>query len=215
MNGKDWLEDPLMIGYYKFRKLRSRNGNQNDLWRTFHFTTRLKLDGAAYFCRQLLGAASMPDDVGLPLLAHRQTKWYLDAFFFELMSSCDTLLQELNIVFAYDFKLKPDEVSFPKIKSKLPKELVKYMKDQRSKEWFDRVRRYRNVATHHHLLPTGWGKVGSGDRPLDYDEHKVSIYYLDDNGNIQDEEISVCEDYLRDMVKYISWVWTMMKMKFY
>lgn len=215
MNDKDWLEDPLMIGYYKFRKLRSRNVNQNDSWRTFHFTTRLKLDGAAFFCRQLLGAASMPDDIGLPLLAHRQTKWYLDAFFFELMSAYDTLTQELNIAFAYDLKLIPDKVRLWKIKNKLPKDLSKYMKEESDKEWFDRVRRYRNIATHHHPLPTMWSKGGSGDQPLDYDEHTVSIIYLDDNGNIQDEKIIICDAYLRKMVKFISSVWTMTKVKFY
>ncbi|GAH63495.1 unnamed protein product, partial [marine sediment metagenome] len=82
-NGEDWLRDPLRKienGSYKRRKLKNlQDDKQNDLWWNFHFATRLKLDGADYFCRQLLGAASRPDELGLPLLAHRQLKWYLDA----------------------------------------------------------------------------------------------------------------------------------------
>ena len=87
---EDWLHDPLREiknGSYKSRQLKTSDDKQNDLWHSFHFSTRLKLDAAEYFCRQVLGAASMPDDIGLPLLAHRHLKWYLDTFFFELMSA--------------------------------------------------------------------------------------------------------------------------------
>ena len=80
---EDWIQDPL-----KSCKLKSpKDDRQNGLWYSFHFATRLKLDGADYFCRQALGAASMPYDLGLPLLAHRLLEWYLDAFFFELMAA--------------------------------------------------------------------------------------------------------------------------------
>ncbi len=217
-SSEDWLQDPLKkidSGSYKFYKLKSPNDKQNDLWRSFHFATRLKLDGAEHFCRQLLGAASMPDDLGLPLLAHRQLKWYLDAFFFELMSACDTLLQELNVVYAYDLGLKPEDVRWDKIKGKLPEALVEYMKEELKKEWFDKVRRYRNMATHHYLVPTGWMKAGSGEQPLDYDEHKVSIPYLDNDGNLIEEEITICIEYLKDMVRYISSVWEKMAQEFH
>jgi len=213
---EDWLEDPLRRienDSYKFRELKS-NDKQNGLWRSFHFATRLKLDGADHFCRQVLGAASMPDDLGLPLLAHRQLKWYLDAFFFELMSACDTLLQELNIVYAYDLGLKPEDVLLGKIKGKLPKILAEYMEKERGKAWFDKVRRYRNVATHHYLVPTGSGKAGWGDKPLDYATYQVFMHYLDNVGNVKDEEISVCKDYLKNMVRYISSVWEKMAQEF-
>jgi len=216
-SGEDWLQDPLRRidnGSYKFRKLKSPNDKQNDLWQSFHFATRLKLDGADHFCRQVLGAASMPDDLGLPLLAHRQLKWYLDAFFFELMSACDTLLQELNIVFAYDLGLKPDKVRLEKIEGKLPKELVEHMNKESKKEWFDKVRRYRNVATHHYLVPTNSWKMGFGEQPLDYDEHEVSIPYIDNKGNLREEEVSICIDYLKNMVRYISSVWEKMAPEF-
>lgn len=217
MYNKDWLEDPLMkIGQRTFEYHKSNNleTKQYDMWQIFHFATRLKLDGADFFCRQALGAASMPDDLGLPLLAHRQLEWYLDAFFFYLMSACDTLLQELNIVYAYDSGLKPENVSWDKIKGKLPPELADYMDKEWQKEWFYKVRSYRNMATHQYTVPLGSGKAGSGEEPLDYDEHIVSIHYGDKTGNVIDEEINVCIDYLKQMVRYVSGVWQRMTQKF-
>ena len=105
----DWLQDPLMIseeGSFKYKLPKGLNEEIFRKWRTFHFATRLKLDGVDYFCRLLLGSASMPLEMGLPLLAHRLTKWYLDAFFFELMSAYDTLLQELNVLYKIDFDIE-------------------------------------------------------------------------------------------------------------
>jgi hypothetical protein len=204
---EDWLQDPL-----KSHKLKSPDDRQNDLWWSFHFATRLKLDGADFFCRQALGAASMPDDLGLPLLAHRQIEWYLGAFFFELISAYDTLLQELNIV--YDLKLKREDVSWNKIKDKLPKELVQYMEDEWEKDWFYEVRSQRNLATHHYVPPLSSMKTGFGDKPLDYSEHQVFINYFDKTGTYKEKDIGVCKDYLKDMVRYISSVWGKMLPEF-
>ena len=223
--GEDWLQDPLRkieSGSYKFRKLKSVEDKQNDLWQSFHFSTRLKLDAADYFCRQVFGAASRPDDLGLPLLAHRQLKWYLDAFFFELMSAYDTLLQELNIVYAYDLGLKPKQVRWDtkegklkgKLGDRLPKKLVEYMREERGKEWFEKVSWYRNVAAHHSYLWTGWVKGGWGDRPWDYNEHGVSIYYLDKTETLKEDKINVCTELLNKVVQYIHQVWEEMAREF-
>lgn len=76
-SNEDWLQDPLMEigkGSYQYRKPKSPNGEEIKLWQGFHFSTRLKLDGADYFCRQVLGAASRPTELGLPLLAYKQLK---------------------------------------------------------------------------------------------------------------------------------------------
>ena len=218
LDGEDWLQDPLRKienGSYKRRKLKNpQDDKQNDLWWNFHFATRLKLDGADYFCRQLLGAASRPDELGLPLLAHRQLKWYLDAFFFELMSAYDTLLQELNIVYAYELGLKPKDVYPNRIKSQLPDELRKYMDEEKRKEWFKKIRSYRVTATHHYLVPTGHYTVGWGGKPWDYAEHGVSIYYLDNTGEAKEEEISVCLTYLKNMVEHVHQIWKEMAQEF-
>ena len=214
---EDWLQDPLVKiedRSYKSRKLKSSDDRQNDLWRGFHFATRLKLDGADHFCRLALGAASMPHDLGLPLLAHRQIEWYLGAFFFELMSAYDTALQELNIVYASDLALKPEDVSWHKIRSKLPNTLAKYIEDERKKDWFCEVRSHRNLATHHYIVPLGSIKAGFGDKPWDYSEHEVSIYCLDNAGETKKKKISVCPTYLNKMVEHIHKVWTEMAQEF-
>ena len=172
---------------------------------------------ADYFCRQLIGAASMPDNLGLPLLAHRQLKWNLDAFFFELMSAYDILLQELNIVFAYDSELEPSQVKWGKIKDKVPKELVQYMDTEWKKEWFKKIRIYRNMATHHAYVPISSWKGRSGDKPLDYNEYDVSmmpIPYLDSSGQPIVENINHCKTYLKKMAKYIIYIWGKMVQEF-
>jgi len=211
-NGEDWLQDPLRGIDNKFRELKSLSDEQNDLWQSFHFSTRLKLDGADHFCRQVLGAASRPFDLGLPLLADRQLRWYLDAFFFELMSAYDTLLQELNIV--CDLGLKSKDVRWDTLKGKLPEKLGKYMEEEREEEWFEKVRKYRNMATHHSYLWTGRWKVTWGDKPWDYSEHGVSMFYLDDAGTLKHEEISACINHLKNMVKHIQQVWKEMAQEF-
>jgi len=223
-NAEDWLQDPLRKienGTFKTRKLKASKDNQNDLWFSFHFATRLKLDGADFFCRQALGAASMPDDLGLPLLAHRQTEWYLEAFFFELMSAYDTLLQELNIVYAYDLGLKPEKVrwndkNLNNFMKKLSNNILENIATERGKDWFYNVQRYRNTATHHYTVPLGSGKVGWGDKPLDYSEHThtVSMHYLDKKGIPKNEDIKACKNYLKNMVRHISSVWQIMAQEF-
>ncbi len=226
---EDWLQDPLrekVKGHYQRRKLKNADERQNSRWWSFHFSTRLKLDAADYFCRQLLGAASMPDDVGLPLLAHRQLKWNLDAFFFELMSAYDILLQELNIVYGLGLELKQvhwgskGKTKFVSLlKCKAGENLFEYMEQEGQKEWFNKVRDYRNMAAHHAYVPTSSWKAGSGDKPLDYDEHNVSmipppISYLDSSGRPIEEDISYCRIYLNKMAKYISSIWGKMAQEF-
>ena len=214
IDGEDWLKDPLRKienGSYKRRKLKSPiDDKQNDLWWSFHFATRLKLDGGEHFCRQVLGAASMLYDQGLPLLAHRQLEWYLGAFFFELVSAYDTLLQELNIVYAYDLGLKPEEVKPKKIKGKLPDELVKYVEEERRKDWFCEVQWYRNLTTHHYRIPKT--RIRGDDSPDS--SHHTFIHYRDKEGNFKSEKISVCKDYLMNMVQHIRSIWEIMKEDF-
>ena len=215
------MEDPLVsitetetTSTYTPYIVKDFNSEQSKEWQTCHLATRLKLEGAAYFCRQVLGAASMPDDVGMSLLAHRQLKWYLDAFFFELMSAWDTLLQELNIV--YRFNLDPEKVRWEKLKSGLPRELQEYIEREWQQEWFKKVRNYRNTAAHHRLVPTSESRTGSGSpSSLGCNEHKVCIEDLDEHGRRAEEEIKkLYPDYLKPMAQHIRSVWDMMKDKF-
>ena len=217
---EDWLEDPLRGkikgGSYKRRKLKSPiDDKQNDLWWTFHFSTRLKLNAAEHFCRQVLGAASMSYDFGLPLLAFSQLKWYLDAFFFEIMSAYDTLLQELNVV--YDMGLKPKQVRWANRNTKESKflsslkvkssKVFDYMEKEREEEWFKNVRQYRNMAAHQHYVPTNALIRG-------YDKPQMDIWYWDNSGNLKGEKISRCTTYLGSMVAHIQQVWKEMAQEF-
>jgi len=219
---KDWLQDPLTETKhrsYKPRKLKNQNNEQTEQWEIFHFATRLKLDGADYFCRQALGAASMPHDLGLPLLAHRLLEWYLVALFFELVSAYDTILQELNIVYAYDLGLKPENVRWNnknknKFMKKLPEEIFDRVEEEREKDWLCEVRSLRNLATHSYIVPLASSQAGFGEEPLDYNEHTVSIFCTDKAGNTKLKYISVCKEYLENMVRYISSVWEKMAQEF-
>jgi len=207
---EDWLKDPI-----KSRKLKSPDEKRNDLWQIFHFSTRLKLNAAEHFCRQMLGAASMSYDLGLPLLAFSQLKWYLDAFFFEIISAYDTLLQELNVV--YDMGLKPKQVRWANRNTKESKflsllkakssKVFDYMEKERGKEWFKNVQQYRNMAAHQHYVPTNALIMG-------YAEPQMDIFYLDDNGNWKGEKISKCRTYLKSMVEHIRQVWQEMAEEF-
>lgn len=215
--GQDWLEDPLMkISEDRFKYLvpKGLDDEQNKMWQGFHFSTRLKLEAAGHFCGQLRSAASMPDDLGLPLLAHGEFKWY-DAFFFELMSAYDILLHELNIVFASHLNLNPEKISGPAIKDALPEKLADYMAREWRKPWFEKLRQYRNTATHYsYALASSW-KSGTGGKTWDYDMHEVSMFYLDRNtGKTITEDVSECSIYLRKMVEHVCRVWEEMAKAF-
>ncbi len=208
MTNEDWLKDPLEIGKdpYKPRQLKSpKDEEQCGEWHLFHYTTRLKLNGANFFCTKVIDTAHTPED---------ELRWYLDAFFFELMSACDILLQELNIVYAYDLGLKPEGVRWNnknknKFMKKLPEEILSLIKAERKKDWFCKVQWYRNLTTHHYRPPI----AGSGEPGSPHLTH-VNLLYIDEEGKIKMEEISICKKYLSDMVRYISSVWGKMAQEF-
>ncbi len=214
---EDWLQDPIQS-----RKLKSPDEKRNDLWQIFHFSTRLKLNAAEHFCRQMLGAASMSYDLGLPLLAFSQLKWYLDAFFFEIISAYDTLLQELNVV--YDMGLKPKQVRWANRNTKESKflsllkakssKVFDYMEKEWGEKWFENVRQYRNMAAHHHYVPTSSVTTISGKKPWDYDKPQIYIWYLDNSGEVKEETISNCKTYLSSMVGHVHQVWEEMVQEF-
>jgi len=119
----------------------------------------------------------------------------------------------LNIVYAYDLQLKPDAVRWNKIKGKLPDELVKYVEEERRKGWFCEVQWYRNTTTHHYYLPTSRTKTRWGHDSLHFTYH-VGLQYIDKEDKLKIEEISICKQYLSNMVNYITSVWGIMAEEF-
>jgi len=215
----DWLKDPLVVrskSSLKFKRPKSLGTIACENWEIFHYSTRLKLEGADHFCRLAIGAASMPYDFGLTGLAYSQIKWYLDAFFFELMSAYDMLLQEINV--RYDINLDVGKVKWSAMKNNLPTKLVGLMESEWEAVWFKKLRSYRNMATHHAYIPTSASTGSPGDEPFDYHYHEVTIWHLDiDTGKWTPEDISIskaCPDYLKKMTKHIRAVWTRMAEKF-
>ncbi len=213
----DWLKDHLVYfaeGERSYKRPKGLDDDQYWLWQRFHFATRLNLEAGAYFCRQVLGAAKVPDELGFPGLAWRQLKWYLDAFFFELVSAHDTLLQELNLV--YGPRLAIDKVRWWKIKRKQPKKLRQHIDRNLQTDWFGRVVWYRNTAAHRMYVPTDTMRAGSGEgeHPWEYDMHKVNLWYRDGDQRWQWEEIQACEDYLKKVIKHVCEAWSIMESDF-
>lgn len=213
---EDWLDDPLMKfnkrkGSLTYRKPKISK-TEAERWHSFHFATRLKLEGAVHFLRQLFGSVSLPEDKGLYLLAHRQMLWYTDAFFFELCSAYDTLLQELNIIYRC---VDGERFYWKDIKPKLPKKLGNMMQDEYDAKWFIKVRSYRNRVTHHLHAPTVRSTMGWGELPWHQRVTRVDIGYFDEETNkFETEDMKVCEDYLEKMIDLIYNVWTEMAEKF-
>ena len=149
----------------------------------------------------------MTYDFGLPGLAYSQIKWYLDAYFFELMSAYDTLLQELNVF--YEINRDIEAVRWSSIKGKLPDPLKDLMESGRNAAWFKRLRSYRNTATHHAYIPTG------ASRGMYDDYHDLTIWHFDtDTKQWKPENIKDCSGYLKEMAKHIRAVWGKMAEEF-
>jgi hypothetical protein len=89
------------------------------------------------------------------------------------------------------------------------------MISERKQDWFYKVQRFRNTATHHYTVPLASGTVGVGEEPLDWTEHDVSIISYDDQTDkIIDVDINGCKEYLKNMVKHISSIWQQMAQEF-
>jgi len=203
-NSEDWLQDPLMENR-GYRKLKNLDEKQQERWQIFHYATKLKLGGANFFSTKAIDTACMSEE--------NQCRWYLDAFFFELIAAYDILLQEVNTVYAYDLQLEPEAVRWNKIKGKLPNELVKYVEEERRKDWFCEVQWYRIITTHHYRIPISRHRIGWGHNSP-HAKYYVGLQYLGKEGEIKIEEVSICKDYLSNMVNYISSVWGKMAQEF-
>jgi hypothetical protein len=217
---EDWLQDPLLDynnEIYKYHIIKTPKDGQQDKWKSFHYATRLKLEGSVYFLRQVLGATSLPDNLGSSPISYKQTKWYLGAFFFELMSAYDTMLQELNVVYVFDLQIEPENVKWSNTKKfleQLPIPLLDKLKDERGKQWFIELTQYRNQATHHYYNPLSSSHSWAGS-PTNFDSHEVNIISTDKNKKVTQKKLDIIlKEYLSGMSSHIISVWDYMIPKF-
>ena len=203
----------MRIGEGSFDYLETSNTESESYrsWTSFHFDTRLKLNGADYFLRQLMGSISRPDRIGSPLLAFHFRQWHLDAFFFELMAAYEILIQELNAIYVCGVK-SYDPSIFSKVKRELPEDLANLLEEEQKKDWFKKLRWYRNSITHRSRNITDDFTVSWGDKPWHYNHYNVSLrYYNERTGDWETEDLRGCEIYFTHMVDHIHLVWEKMK----
>ncbi len=218
MMEEDALNDPLMeFGRRPMEYIKPKDiaANQFVGWKASHFSTRLKLQGADYFLRQILGAASRPEDLSLPLLAFSLFHWYLDAFFFELISASDTLFQELKAVYCPDLPTTTPITTVQKevMKSQsLPEDLREFIEQERKADWYEKLQWYRNTTAHVGHIPWGFEKGGSGDKPWHYNAEECKLFIqLIHNDEVQTEDVAGYRMYLDKMLDFVNTVWNMMK----
>ncbi len=214
---EDWLADPLMKYIEADRRQQIATSFNVDRWCLFHLATRLKLDGAVYFCTEVLGAAQLPSAVGLPSLIDRQLVWFGDSFLFHLHSACETLLQEINVV--YGFGLPEDTVKWgnnQSFKTKLEDvdpQLARLIQDTREREWYKDFMWHRNHATHHYFTGTDELTSGGGEGAWGWDTVEVTLVNWRD-GERRSDNIRVLTDYLQHMIGHIRGVWSHMAPRF-
>jgi hypothetical protein len=221
---EDWLADPLMKYIKADRRQQIATSFNVERWWSFHLATRLKLDGAVYFCTQVLGAAKLPIEVGLPTLIDRQRAWFGDSFLLHLHSACETLLQEINVV--YGFGLRESTVKWrhnpdaPNRDSKFKKKLDQadptlslMIQETREEDWYKDFTWHRNHATHHYFTGTDETTSGGGEGAWGWDTVEVKLVNWR-NGERRSDNIGVLTDYLQHMISHIHSVWTHMAPRF-
>ncbi len=205
----DWLGDPLkqsgqLFGYIDLLPDVDRNAS----WKHYHVAARVKLDGAAYYCRQVLGTVSMPLELGSWDINFRMLEWHLDAFFFELMSAYEVVLQELNILYSEDSPIDESRVKWESVKPLIRHDLAQRMQRERNLPWFRRLREHRNASAHRSHKPLGEWSAGFGDRPWQHDAHGIQMAYVDTGSQqLQLEPVTECQQYLKLVLHHIVDVW--------
>jgi len=213
MEKSDWLEDPLMVITRESKYLKPVKADEEvfESWQSFHYNTRLKLNGVEYFLRQALGAASRPDHLGLPMQGYSFQQWHIDAFFTELMSASEILMQELNAIYKCGIEIN-DRNLLSKLKKTLPADLTKMIQEDREKDWFKKASWYRHSITHRFRTPIDSWTAGSGEKSWHVDEHSVQIYYYnEDTKEWKSENIEVCKQFFSRMLDFVHAVWTEIK----
>jgi len=206
---EDWLGDPLKKSEQQFGYVDLLpDVGRNESWKHYHLAARIKLEGAAYHCRHILGSASMTPEIGAWDINSRMMEWYLDAFFFELMSAYEVVLQELNILYAKDSSIGEEEVRWASIKPLLGDNLAESMQQVRDLLWFKKLKEHRNRSAHRSHTPLASWSAGFGGRIWEHDAHGISMAYTHpESEQLELESVVECRTYLKAMLDHICDVW--------
>jgi hypothetical protein len=212
----DWLEDLLKKdadGKLENKKIIGGIDQRQRQWESFHYATRLKIEGAIFYCRNILGLVEIPDELGTPSLAYHLTEWYTEAFFHQLMSMFDTLLQEINIVYQLGYKSTKVRYQNESFRDSIPASLKQSISSTFETDWFTKIRNYRNTSTHIYKVPLSSGVTFMGNL-ANYTEHQVKLVYSDQNDNLKTEEIKIILEYLKHMIMFTQDIWQIMSSNF-
>lgn len=208
----DWLRDPLMEEECQLYKFSHLSEAQQREWEDLHNATRLKLEGATYHFRIVAGSVSLSGNLD----DSRQTwwailNWHLDAFFFELMSAFDYLLQEVNV--RYQLGLSVRDVEWRKLTNRAQGKGVTLavladIEQARQQEEFKKIVEYRNMLTHRRLAPIEERYVLSNQPAVEsgYDDAKLCT----PDGQTE-PLVESCLTYLRFMINLIWKAWRTFK----
>jgi len=211
--GNGSQRDPLYVLHveWPFKKLPWLEEQEQNNWEVFHRTARSKIEAAAHFWALIIGMTKL-QHVDLSMFnADTALNWYLDVFFYELVSTFDVLLQEMNVV--YECGLAAEEVSWEGMKDKQgmtvllqtkAPELHKLVAGEYGGEVFRDIRRcWRNIAAHRHHISkvscaSGWG--GEFIR----EESTVELMRNEPGDNL---DVSKLRDYVNFVADLASKVW--------
>lgn len=146
-----WEQDPLRA---RLEDVAPKPRN----WHTFHWSTRLKLEGATYHWTIIRQVVSRPPgDEEEDNVLWRLLHWHIESFFFQLAGSVDMLLQEINAV--YNLELDPKNVVWSSIqKVGNDRSVVKFLEKHWRKPCLRNANEYNNASKHRHYQ--GLASVG-------------------------------------------------------
>lgn len=207
------IEDPLYSASVKtaqFKRFAHLDDREQNNWEVFHWSARSKLEAAVYFYSQVQGWASPSPAWRWRYEPTAFLDWYLDAFFYELVSVFDVLLQEINVV--YRCGLNTDEVRWLSTNgTRGIRELLKGEDDKLQElissayehNVFVDLRKWRNITAHRHRIPKARLAMGRGDELLP----KTTITTIKDPSTSEDFGISKLREYVNFIADLVTGAW--------
>lgn len=209
----DWLRDPLMQEGRQLCKFSDFDKARQSEWEVLHSTTRLKLEGATYHFRMVAGSVSLSGNLD----DSRQMwwailSWHLDAFFLELKSAFDCLLQEMNARYQLGVRAanvrRVGSLKQAAQRKGLILAALADLEKAEGEEEFRKIVSYRNMLTHRRLAHIEERYVLSNRPAVEsgYDDAKLCT----PDGQTE-PLVESCLTYLQFMISLIWKAWNTFK----